>query len=460
MKRIFNILNKIKKDRNLQIITASLLLLIMVMSVAATSSNAYEVVIDGEKIGCVDKKEVCDEIIAELEKEQVQELKQEIKGIANSLEFNAVKSDSKSKLTEPELKEVLQERIDWKIDAVALKVNDETEFFLKNESEAEEVLDLIKEKYTPEVEDAEKVEVDFEEEVAVVKCETEKSKLLDASKAVEAICLGKEKPEIYEVEDGDNLWDIAHANNLTVGELEKANPGINLEKLKIGQELNLVKIEPLLSVVTKYIITEEEEIKCETKYIDCADLPRGKTKIKEKGENGKKEITYQIVSKNGAKIEKVVVEEKSISDPKEKVIQKGTGSYMVASRSGGSSVGSGSLQWPVQGRISSPYGKRGSGFHSGIDISAPSGRSIVAADGGRVTAAGWSGAYGNCIDIDHGNGKSTRYAHLSKISVGVGQNVNKGQTVGLVGSTGRSTGPHLHFEVRVNGSARNPMGYL
>jgi len=118
--------------------------------------------------------------------------------------------------------------------------------------------------------------------------------------------------------------------------------------------------------------------------------------------------------------------------------------------------------WPTTGYVSSPYGLRfgGSEFHQGVDIAAEIGTPIVATADGVVTAAGWNGGYGNMVDVDHGGGIVTRYGHASAVAVTVGQQVRRGQTIAYVGSTGRSTGPHLHYEVRVNGQPVNPAGYL
>lgn len=140
-----------------------------------------------------------------------------------------------------------------------------------------------------------------------------------------------------------------------------------------------------------------------------------------------------------------------------------------ASTGGGSAIGSGSMMWPVPSctTITSPFGYRdspggiGSTNHKGVDIGASYGAQIVAADSGVVVQAGDNGwGYGNLVIIDHGNGLTTYYGHMSSVAVSSGQTVAKGQLIGYVGSTGNSTGPHCHFEVRSNGTAVDPMGYV
>jgi murein DD-endopeptidase MepM/ murein hydrolase activator NlpD len=132
-----------------------------------------------------------------------------------------------------------------------------------------------------------------------------------------------------------------------------------------------------------------------------------------------------------------------------------------AGGSSGSGVPSAAgLIWPVNGPVVSGYGWRWGRMHEGIDIAAGMGTPIWAAAAGTVIHAGWLGGYGNLVVLDHGNGLATAYAHASAILVGVGQLVSQGETVSLVGSTGNSSGPHLHFEVRVNGTAVDPLLYL
>jgi murein DD-endopeptidase MepM/ murein hydrolase activator NlpD len=122
--------------------------------------------------------------------------------------------------------------------------------------------------------------------------------------------------------------------------------------------------------------------------------------------------------------------------------------------------GSGSLIWPANGPISSGFGMRWGRLHAGVDIPLANGTPLRAADSGRVAIAGWTGGYGNYTCIQHGSSLSTCYGHQSSIGVSVGQSVSQGDVIGRSGNTGNSTGPHLHFETRVNGSPVDPMGYL
>jgi murein DD-endopeptidase MepM/ murein hydrolase activator NlpD len=122
--------------------------------------------------------------------------------------------------------------------------------------------------------------------------------------------------------------------------------------------------------------------------------------------------------------------------------------------------GSGELIYPVNGAFTSPFGQRWGRLHAGIDLASPNGTPIRAADSGKVVLRAFTGGYGNYTCIQHSSSLSTCYAHQSRFGVSNGQNVSKGKVIGYVGNTGNSTGAHLHFEVRVNGTPRDPMGYL
>jgi murein DD-endopeptidase MepM/ murein hydrolase activator NlpD len=136
------------------------------------------------------------------------------------------------------------------------------------------------------------------------------------------------------------------------------------------------------------------------------------------------------------------------------------GQLAAAQGAGDTTPSSSGLIWPVNGPVTSPFGYRWGRLHAGIDIGVPYGTPIHAAASGTVVLAGWVGGYGNYTCIDHGGGMATCYAHQSSFAVSTGEHVTQGQVIGYVGSTGHSFGPHLHFEVRINGNPVDPLGYL
>lgn len=223
------------------------------------------------------------------------------------------------------------------------------------------------------------------------------------------------------------------------------------------------------SVLLNQILTEKKNI-IETLETEQAKLEQAKEGIVE----DKTQVQTQKNALASSKLELDAQKSKQsavIADlrKKENEIQRQM-DKLVAQLSAQSSTGTGSysgtILWPAPGytRITSPFGPRsspggiGSTYHKGIDIGAPSGATVVAAAAGKVIKAGWGGGYGNMVMIDHGNGFSTLYGHASRLVVSSGQTVSRGEKIMEVGSTGNSTGPHLHFETIRNGVSVNPFG--
>ena len=194
-------------------------------------------------------------------------------------------------------------------------------------------------------------------------------------------------------------------------------------------------------------------MKFANKVIEVDNMYKGDTKVKQEGSDGKREATYMIRKQNGVVVGQSILAEKILVEPKEHIVLKGT--KVIPSR------GSGVFAWPAEGGyISSRKGQRWGRQHEGIDIARPNGFTIKATDNGVVVAAGRAGTYGNRVVVDHKNGYKTTYAHLSSISVKVGDVVPQGSKLGIMGSTGRSTGTHLHFEVEKNGVNVDPLTVL
>jgi murein DD-endopeptidase MepM/ murein hydrolase activator NlpD len=393
-----------------------------------------------------------------------QESGMEITTSYNTVETKISHSLFAAKMDSKELTALLEEEVDWLAPGATLNINNgEIQFAVATEADGQKVLDKLKEQATADAGDAVVKSVEFQEDVSIETGNVKVSEIQSPTNILEQIQEGTQEVKTHVVEEGESFWTIAHNNDLSVDELQKLNTDIVPEKLQIGQEILLTKQEPLVSVVVTKEVTVEETIAHTTEYKDTSSLLKGETKVITEGSDGKKSVTYEIKEANGSTLEKNVVNEVVIAEPVTEVVSKGTGSIKVSSRSASSNTngGSGTLAWPLSSNsITSPYGTRSRGFHSGIDLAAKTGTSVYAAAGGTVELASWYYGYGNCVVINHGNGIKTRYAHLSGYKVSVGDTVSRGQLIALSGNTGNSTGPHLHFEVIVNGSTKNPVNYL
>lgn len=232
------------------------------------------------------------------------------------------------------------------------------------------------------------------------------------------------------------------------------NPDITIDTLlQIGQEINVTVEKPLINVQVIYEKVNKEKIDYEKVIEEDASMYKGEKQIIQEGSPGEKEVSYLITEVNGNIVKKTITEEKVLVEPTKHIEKVGT--KVISSR------GTGEFIWPTSGGyISSNMGSRWGAYHRGIDIARPSNYSIKASDNGVVTFAGWDGSYGNKIVINHNNGYTTLYAHLSEIYVSVGQVVPQGSVIGKMGTTGNSTGIHLHFEVSKNGSLINPLAVL
>jgi len=195
--------------------------------------------------------------------------------------------------------------------------------------------------------------------------------------------------------------------------------------------------------------TYETETPFETKYINSDKYYTGTQTIQTKGRNGESLVTAEVTYINENEISRDIIETEVIKEPVTQVV-------IVGTKAKPASGPTGNFKKPLYGAMSTRF----SGGHRGIDIPAPSGTPVYAADGGTVIYAGFSGSYGNHVKIRHSNGFVTLYAHFSSISVKYGEQVFQGQEIGKVGSTGRSTGNHLHFEIIKNGVQVNPEAYL
>lgn len=342
---------------------------------------------------------------------------------------------------------------------VAIRVNGKDVVYVKDQATATALIEKIKNQYAQPNAKTELADV-----VDFVPVNDEDNKITPSDKAFDLIIQGTNEKKTYVVSRGDSLWDIASKNKMTVEELHEANPAIvDVDELKEGQKINLVANEPLINVETTVEETRELTTNYEIERRDDDSLYLGTEKVLQEGVPGKKSQKVRVIRKNGAFVSEEVLAEQVIVEPKKEIVLKGKKKQDYSSYINGQAAASGSWAYPIAGGyISSIYGEnRGGKPHLAIDIAASTGTTVFASNGGAVIQAGDIGdGYGNCIRISHGNGVVTIYGHLSSMSVSVGQTVEKGQRIGGVGSTGWSTGSHLHYEVRVGGVQVNPAPYM
>lgn len=453
-------------------------------SIAGASSHTlgnqletiYHVYVNGERVGSIGNKENYEQLINEkidAVQQQYTNLNLAIGEKVDLIPERVFQSRTKTKETLAELEQMLTVQAE----AVALEVNGEKVLYVHENEAAEFVLEKLKLEYVTEeqynqflqnsnrddgIEESKVPEVGVREvqnirlsaPVNMVEEKTDPEKVLSVEQAVRQLQLGTLEDKKYVVEPGDVLGSIASKHDLKISEILQLNPNITEDTLlQIGQEINVTAYEPIVTVLVEEAVTLKEEIPFQTETREDDTMWKGDTKVGQEGKKGMRIVSYEVTKENGNTIRRELIEEEVLEEAVPRIIIKGTKESP--------SRGTGNLGWPaVGGYISSYQGTRWGRFHRGIDIARPSNYNILAADNGTVTFAGWNGGYGNTIKIDHNNGIETLYAHLKSIDVSVGDTVGKGQKIGVMGSTGNSTGIHLHFEVYKDGDLENPMDYL
>lgn len=298
-------------------------------------------------------------------------------------------------------------------------------------------------------------EMHFGEKVEISEAYVSKSLITSAEEAADQITKDSQKNEIYEVKSGDTLSTIANSHGLFVKEVLELNSGLSENTmLQIGDEIIITVPQPELTIRTVEQSTYEEAYFGEVEYIYNDSWYTTKSVVLQEEEAGYHEVTAMITKQNGTEQFREIISEVVLKEPVCKKIEVGTQTpptYIKPLSGGRQTSGYGRRKAPTKGASTN---------HRAIDWATPTGTAIWASCGGTVSVAGWQSGYGYVVYINHPDGNQTRYGHLSKILVSAGQKVKQGQKIALSGNTGRSTGPHLHFELRVNGTPVNPYNYI
>ncbi len=348
----------------------------------------------------------------------------------------------------------LKESVYIETGAAVIMINGEEIAALKDYNTAENVINVIVESYLTERGGSKIVDHKIQEDIEIVIKPVPPEDIITRDIALNLLSTGYTERQVHVVQRGDSLWSIGNQNGMSVSEVKECNPQLTSNILLIGQEIAIEPLIPYVHVETYEKQTTIEYIPFSTSYTEDNSMYTWESRTVTAGVRGRNEVVYDIVRVNGVEQARKKVSTERLSDPVTRVIARGTKTPVA--------TGTGTFIWPVDGggRITSPFGNRRGGFHYGVDIACSVGTRIFAADDGVVTTSAYHRGYGYYIVIDHGNGFSTLYAHNSRLLKSVGAKVSKGDVIAYSGNTGNSTGPHLHFEIRLNGSHQNPMNYF
>ena len=272
--------------------------------------------------------------------------------------------------------------------------------------------------------------------------------LSDVATEVSEVTKEKETNKIYVVKSGDSLSKIAYEHDTTVASIVQLNGLKNQNFINVDDELIIAVPEPDLKLRVVKGEIYEEDYNAEPTIIPNDSWYTTKKVVHYEGTTGHRERNDIVTIENGVEVKREMIHENVIIESEPAIIEQGTiipPTYIK----------------PIYGgRFTSGYGRRWGRLHKGVDWALPTGTKIFASSGGTIVRADTNGSYGLCVLISHPDGRMTRYAHCSKLLVSKGQSVKQGEVIALSGNTGRSTGPHLHFEMIINGSPVNPLKYI
>ena len=374
------------------------------------------------------------------------------KDIAGQISSQDIKVDGPEQVVG--LNTILENRVGMKLTAYTFMAGDHKIGTIRESSQIEEIIKELKLEFsTSENSNIDVKTVEILEDLDIIKDEVLLEDMDSKEEMLNYIKIGGQELKEHIIEVGESFATIAAIYNMKIEDLAFLNPGKDGQGLKIGDKV-IIKIQkPLITVVTTQEVASLKNINFVTEVKEDPNMPDTKSEVKIEGQLGEEKTITKQIKYNDKVVKNEILKQEIIKAPVNKVIIKGTKKLPKTAASG-------TFLMPTRGRISSPFGSRWGRMHQGIDIAKAQGADISAADGGTVIASGVQGAYGKLIIIDHGNGFKTKYAHCSSLLVGVGTKVYKGQIIAKVGSTGRSTGPHLHFEIIKNGVNLNPSSFV
>lgn len=294
------------------------------------------------------------------------------------------------------------------------------------------------------------MDISYGDEVEIVETYLTDKELTPLNEAIDLVTKNQETQAVYEVVAGDTLSEIALKTNLPMEAIIEMNENLEDENstIRIGDELVITVPEPELSVEHKEEVYYEEDYEAEIEYVYNDNWYTTESKVLQQPSAGHRKVVSIVSYRNEDITDTEILKEEVSVAAVPKIVEIGTKVPPTYIK-------------PISGgRFTSGFKRRWGRWHKGVDWATPVGTAVMASSGGTVAKAGWGSGYGYVVYINHADGRQTRYGHLSKVLVKPGDYVKQGQKIALSGNTGRSTGPHVHFEILIGGSQVNPLEYM
>jgi murein DD-endopeptidase MepM/ murein hydrolase activator NlpD len=429
-------------------------------------NNYYTVFIDGEKIASSTDYEQVQNCIKEARK-RINSDSTELSYVDADIEIKQSRRYVGTELNDKEMTEKIYESLCDDIDmskSEAYIVNiDGYVLTMSSLSDIEYLFNSVREKYDNSKKFSTNLYVTEKSGHTTIACDV-------SGTALQADLKGLDIPTVGANENGANVDNTDNTGTIVNNDVED-NSDVNAGVMSVtfGEKIEIVpcyvgesQIENINNAIDKMVEnnnselsvlinerqTYEVEYSVETEYVYNDKLYNTEQNVLREGNSGTKKIVADVVYKNGEEISREIVKEDIVEEAVSKIIEVGTAVPPTYIK-------------PIKGgTLSSTFGERWGTLHKGIDWACSIGTEVMASCDGSITQAGWVNGYGYCVTMKHSDGKFTRYGHLSQVLVSVGQTVSQGETIALSGNTGNSTGPHVHFEIIVDGEQENPFNYL
>lgn len=437
--------------------------IIMPATRKAEYMEAYQVYVNDVSIGAVADTASIENIIADI--------------YAKSQTYYGMEVDKDYKITyskvlineqficPPQYYEVVfSNNIEVKVIAWVIFVNNAPVVALDSRADAQWILEQLLAPYRDDIAVSNRFDIGFLENVEIKSVSISYDKVQNAETALKILQYGDDIDVLkHKVVSGESLYSIGKSYNLRLADIKKANPFLPKNgKIYKNDLLIVTKINNIVNIKYTEYVQRQEEMPYETVIIKDDTMYKTQTKVQQTGVVGIRAITANVVYINGSELTyEILTADTPTKEPINEILIKGTKevpNVLILAKEG-------KMPLPLSSyRITSRFGKRDTGidgastFHNGVDLAAPYGTPIYASEDGQVSFAGSNGGYGLMIEIEHGGTVETRYGHCSTLLVRRNQYVKRGEIIALVGSTGTSSGNHVHFEVRINGKAVDPFG--